>query len=428
MRDFALVFAIAGMLAVALVYPFAGVIVWTWLTIQNPHEEAYGFSHAIPLNLIIALVTIGALIFSRDRKLPPPHFLIIMMVLFVAWTTFNSFFAYSPDWSWQFWSRTWKIFALGFVVAAMATNQVRIHALIWTIVISLFYYGVKGGIFTLMTGGNYHVLGPGQSIIQDNNQLALALLMCLPLANYLRMQSDNKYVRWALWTGMGFTLVSVIGSYSRGALIALAALGVVWWFRSKRKILYLAIAVAFAVGIVGFMPQAFWDRVDTIQVAQNDPSFHGRWVAWQVAYRYANDHFPLGAGFYGPQLAGIFHTYFPDESPHAAHSIYFQVLGEHGYIGLLIYMLMIAGAFWTSSQIVSRTRGKDELAWARNLALMIQMSLLAFCVGGAGLSMAYYDLFILCVALLVPLLGLAGERSRRIVLREPHRQLAAVPS
>lgn len=413
MRDYVLVFAIVAALGFTIAYPFAGVILWTWFTIQNPHQEAYSFSNALPLNLIIAIVTIGAWLLSRERKVPPSHFLVWMMLILLVWMTFNSFFAYAPDWSWPIWSRTWKIFALGLVAATMATNRVRIHALIWAIVISLFYYGVKGGIFTVMTGGTYHVLGPGHSIIEDNNQLALALLMSLPLANYLRLQSTNRFVRWILAAGMGLTLVSVVGSYSRGAIIALGALAVFWWFRSRNKILYLVLAGVFAFAVVTFMPDTFWDRVDTIQTAQDDASFHGRVVAWQVATNYANDHFPFGAGFYGPQLPGIFHSYFPKEEAHAAHSIYFQVLGEHGYPGLLIYLAIIAGAFLTSSRIARAARGRDELIWAGQLALMIQTSLIAFCVGGAALSMAYYDVFILCVALLVPLGELVKSQTRQ---------------
>jgi putative inorganic carbon (HCO3(-)) transporter len=430
-RDYALVLAIVVALGYAILYPFAGVILWTWFTIQNPHQEAYGFSSALPLNLIIAVVTVGAWLLSRERKMPPSHFLLWMMLTFLVWMTFNSFFAYSPDWSWPFWDRTWKIFALGLVAAALATNRVRIHALIWAIVISLFYYGVKGGIFTAMTGGNYHVLGPSHSIIEDNNQLALALLMSIPLANYLRLQSVNRYVRWLLSVGMGLTLVSVVGSYSRGAIIALGALAVFWLFRSRNKILYLVIAAVFVGAVFAFMPDSFWDRIDTIQTAQDDASFHGRVVAWQVATNYANDHFPFGAGFYGPQLAGIFHSYFPKEEAHAAHSIYFQVLGEHGYPGLLIYLAIIIGALLSASRIARAARGHDELIWAGQLALMIQTALIAFCVGGAALSMAYYDVFILSVALLVPLGEIVKSQTRqplRMALPQPAAKQAAAAS
>jgi probable O-glycosylation ligase (exosortase A-associated) len=230
---------------------------------------------------------------------------------------------------------------------------------------------------------------------------------------------------------MGLTLVSVVGSYSRGAIVALAALAVAWWFRSRNKILSLAIAGIFAFSAFAFMPDTFWDRINTIQTAQEDASFHGRVVAWQVAVNYANDHFPFGAGFYGPQLDAIFHSYFPAEEAHAAHSIYFQVLGEHGYPGLLIYLAIIVGAFWTSSRIARAARGHNELLWAGQLASMIQTSLIAFCVGGAALSMAYYDVFILCVALLVPLGELVRSQTRqprRATLPKPAAIEAAGPS
>jgi probable O-glycosylation ligase (exosortase A-associated) len=323
------------------------------------------------------------------------------MLLFLAWTTFNSFFAFNPDWSWPYWDRTWKTFALGFFVAMLATNPVRVHAIVWAVVLSLFYFGVKGGGFAILHGGANLVLGPVSTIIGDNNQLALALLMALPLANYLRRLSANRYVSWGLLAGMVLTLVAVIGTYSRGAFIGLCALGIAGLFRSQNKFLYLIFAGAVGILIVHLMPQALWDRMATISVAKSDPSFHGREVAWQVAYRYAVDHFPFGAGFYGPQLSGVFHAYFPQEESHAAHSIFFQVLGEHGFIGLAIYLLIIVGAFLKCSSIVRAARTKARLEWAADLASMIQISLFVFCVAGAGLSMAYYDVFVICVGLLV---------------------------
>jgi putative inorganic carbon (hco3(-)) transporter len=425
MRDIVLVLAMATGLGLTLFHPFSGVLLWTWLTLQNPNQEVWGFSTSLPLNFFVAVVTIGAWLHSGERKLPPSRFLIWAMLLFLAWVTFNSFFAFSPEWSWPYWDRTWKIFALGFLVATLATNPVRITAIIWIAVVSLLYYGVKGGIFTLMTGGLFNVYGPDNTIISDNNQLALALLMSLPLANYLRTQTANRYISWGLFAGMALTLVSVIGSHSRGAIIALGALATFSWLRSRKKIRYLFLASAFLYGTLNFMPEAFWDRMKTIQSAEVDPSFHGRYVAWQVAYKYANDHFPFGAGFYGPQLAPIFNSYFPTEETHAAHSIYFQVLGEQGYVGLAIYLMIIAGALWSSARIMHAARGRGEFVWAGNLALMLQTSFIAFCVGGAALSMAYYDLFVLCVFLLVPLGELVGQPQNALVRNTWNRELVS---
>ena len=216
----------------------------------------------------------------------------------------------------------------------------------------------KGWDIHFNDGRNLPCLWPANTIIGDNNQLAVALLMSLPLANYLRTQTANRYVSWGLFAGMAFTLVSVVGSYSRGAIIALGTLAIFGWLRSRRKILFLVAASALLFGTLNFMPEQFWDRMNTIQGTEGDASFHGRVVAWQVAYEYANDHFPFGAGFYGPQLAPLFHSYFPAEDPHAAHSIYFQVLGEQGYVGLALYLMIIAGAF--CRQPVSCMRPADE--------------------------------------------------------------------
>jgi probable O-glycosylation ligase (exosortase A-associated) len=428
MRDIALVVLVLGSVPVILRYPFAGVLIWTWISIGVPHQEAWGFSRSLPLNLIVAAATIGAWYFSANRKLPPSHFIYGAFVFFLLWVTFDTFFAADPKWSWEYWDRCWKTIFLGFFVAATATNKVRIHALIWVMVISLFYYGVKGGVFTLQTGGQFHVLGPPNSYIGDNNCLALALLMVLPLANYLRLQSQQKWLAWGTLVAMILTVIAVVGSYSRGALLGLAAVALVGLFRTKRWFVYLLLVAAVAAPVYNFMPVSFHDRVSTISNAQNDASFQGRLDAWEVAYKVAADYFPMGAGFYGPQRHAVFNHYLPKVEAHAAHSIYFQVLGEHGFAGLAIYLALIASAFLTASRIRKLTKGDPELEWNYQLASMIQVSLVAFCVGGAALSLAYYDVFLINVALLLPLLKIARETvaSREQAEANPPQFAAAV--
>ena len=409
MRDIALVIVIFGCVPVILRYPFAGVLVWTWISIGVPHQEAWGFSRSIPLNLIVAAATIGGWYFSKDRKLPPMHFIYWTFLLFLVWVTFDSFFAPDPAWSWQYWDRCWKTIFLGFFAAAMATNKVRVHALVWVMVISLFYYSVKGGVFTLQSGGQFHVLGPPNSYIGDNNCLALAILMMLPFANYLRLQSRQRWLAIGTLAAMILSVVSIVGSYSRGAYLGLAAVVLVGLFRTKRWFLYIALVVALAVPVYNFMPESFHERVNSISDAKNDASFQGRLDAWEVAYKVAIDRFPMGAGFYGPQRHAIFHHYLPSVDAHAAHSIYFQVLGEHGFVGLAIYLALIAAAFLAAARLRKLTRGVPELEWNYQLASMIQVSLVAFCVGGAALSLAYYDVFIMEVTLLLPLMKIARD-------------------
>ena len=71
MRALVLLFGILGALGITLAYPYVGVLLWSWFALQQPHREAYGFVQSVPLNLVIAVVTLGALLLSRERKFPP---------------------------------------------------------------------------------------------------------------------------------------------------------------------------------------------------------------------------------------------------------------------------------------------------------------------------------------------------------------------
>jgi putative inorganic carbon (HCO3(-)) transporter len=407
MRDLFLVAVVAFSLGLTLRYPFIGVLIWEWFSLMAPHQQTFGFARSLPLNLAVAVITFASWLASAESKKIPRNAITKLSIIFLIWMTLNSFFAYDTAWSWPYWDRTWRIFALGFLIAAMATNRVRIEAVIWVAAISLMYYGVKGGIFTVVTGGANKVLGPDSTIIGDNNQLALALLMTLPLIEYLRSSVNSKLLSFILLGCIIATTMAVLGSYSRGAYIAMAAIALFFLLHTRRRFLYIAIGAVVIIPALRFMPQEFVDRINTLNSVASvsaDGSFQGRLMAWQVAFRYATEHFPFGAGFYGPQLSVIFHQYFPGVEAHAAHSIYFQVLGENGFIGLILYLSIMVSTFSLSVSIIRRPKTPETL-WAQRLARMIQISLIAFAVGGAALSMAYYDLFVV-VAFLLPNIAL----------------------
>jgi putative inorganic carbon (hco3(-)) transporter len=418
-RGLFLAAVIAVGLAATLQYPFSGVLLWTWFTCMQPHEEAYGFVQTAPLNLIIAVVTILAWLASKESKLPRLDAAFVLILLFLVWITVNGFFAVNPDYSWPYWNVTWKTIALGVFVLLLTTNRVRAHTLIWVVVVSLLYYGIKGGIFTIVTGGHNHVVGPPNSIIGDNNQLALALLMVLPLTNYLRVQSVDWRIKLGLALSMVLVLFAILGSYSRGAFLALGALAVVAWLRSRNKIIYVVIVGAVAALAFNFMPREYFARLNSIQAADQDESFSGRVMAWKVALDYAKEHFPFGDGFYESQQPAIFNHYFPNEATHAAHSIYFEVLGDNGFMGLALYLGILVVAFWNTFKIRRMTKRRPELSWAHDLAGMTQLSLFVFCVGGAALSMAYYDVFFILVGLLSAMITLI-ERQTKVATEAPN--------
>lgn len=418
MRDIVLVLAFVAAVPLTFRAPFAGVLVWAWIALMSPHRIVYGFASGQPFNMVIAVVTILAWLISKERKQFPSDGVPWLMVIFAAWMTFNSFFAPNPDQSWPLWDLTIKSFVFALMVAATLTGKARIHAMIWVIVLSIGFYGVKGGAFTLLTGGHYRVYGPESTIIADNNQLAVAVTMILPLVIYLFQQTEVRWLRLALAGSVVLQIINVLGSYSRGGFVALFSMLFFFWLRSQRKAVYLILGLAVVLPALWMMPDTFWDRMATIQDASEDASFQGRTTSWLVCLYYALDHFPLGAGFAGTQVPSVFNVYFPDLA-RAAHSIYFQVLGEHGFVGLALYLAMLALAWSNCAAVIRQTRNSQELAWACELARMLQVGLVAFCVGGAGLSMAYYEGFLLL--LIIP------SALRQVTRRPAVRRLRTAP-
>jgi len=418
MRDIILtLFTLCGLIA-TLRAPYVGLMLWVLFSIMNPHQEAYGFARSVPWNLIIAIVTTGAWMASAERKLPPRGATTALVFALLAWTTFNTLFAFDPSYSWTYWNRAWKIVAMGIVAGTLTTSRVRFQALMWVVALSLCYYGVKGGLFTVIKGGHSQVFGPPKSMIYDNNTLADALVMVLPIMNYLREYSESRALRTGIWVAIILVVTSIVGSYSREAYIALAVVAIAFWMRTGRKFLYPVIAVIVLVPLLSLMPASIFQRAASIQHFNTDDSFQTRVDSWWVAYRYAMDHLPFGAGFYGMNLGALWNHYIPGEL-HAAHSIYFQTLGEQGVIGLILYLMVIAVGFLNFRAVRRDTRNVPEFAWARDLAEMMRLSFLAFCVAGAAAPINFFDLFFLWTMLSATLREMTRKEKVPLAVETP---------
>ena len=399
MRDLVLFLGMLYYVPVSLIAPATGLLLWEWCSMMSPQQLVYGFAYGLRFNAVIAATTLFGWLISRERKRFTPDALPWLMLAFFAWATFNMLFAPYPDFSWPLWDRAIRAFVPVFVTYALLTRKVRIHGMIWTIVISLGFYGVKGGLFTIVTLGGGHVLGPPSSQITDNNALALSLVMELPLVYYLSQHTQHRLLRLGLQIAIVLQIISVFGSYSRGAMIAISIMLAAFWWRTKNKIFYAIVGTIVIVGALSVMPDAFWERMHTLHNVSADSSFEGRVQAWHVAFMYANDHFPFGAGFDGTAVGVLFHYYMPNVPPHVAHSIYFEVLGDQGYPGLALYLLILAFGLRNARIVMRQTRNRPELAWAHDLANMMWISLITYYVGGAALSVAYFDGFLVLLAL-----------------------------
>lgn len=391
MRDILVTGIIFGILPFVFKRPWVGILLWTWLAYMNPQRQAWGFAYNFPFSLVVALVTITAFVLAKDKKEMLWTRETVLLLIFVGWMFVTTMFAFYPDLAWVHWNKVWKIQLMVFMIVLLIKDRKQIHWMIWVIALSLGYYGIKGGIFTIIHGGQFRVKGPADTFIGGNNEMALALAMTIPLIRYLHLQETRKWIKLGLAGAMVLTGVASIGSQSRGALLAMLLMGLFLWFKSRNKlitgfVMVLAVAIMAAV-----MPQKWYDRMNTIETYQTDASAMGRINAWYTAFNVAKGHI-TGGGFNMFQPA-TFRQYAPDpRNVHDVHSIYFEQIGEQGFIGFGMFMLLGAMAWIRAQQIIKRCKNDPDKKWAADLAAMIQVSLVGYGTGGAFLGLSYWDL------------------------------------
>lgn len=391
MRDLILSSVFAALALMTFRYTWVGAMVWTWFSLMNPHKLTYGFAFSLPFAAIIAAITLLSVVWNRKQLRLPPDATVVMLCVFLVWVCIATAFAIHPDLSSVDLVTTLKIQLMTLVCLAALRGRKLIELFVWVNVISIGFYGVKGGIFAIATGGAAKVWGPTEGMIQDNNALGLALVMTIPLMNYLRVVAVQKWLRRGMLLAILLTSVAVLSTQSRGAFLAISAMGLVLWFRSSKKVLGAVVMVGVAVSLLAFMPKSWEDRMSTIGTYKEDGSARGRINAWETAFNVANDRI-TGAGFEIEQR-DIFDRYAPDPTiVLTAHSIYFQALGEQGWIGLGLFLSLGALSFFNAARLRKAALARPETRWVRELAGMIQVSMVGYAVGGAFLSLTYFDL------------------------------------
>ena len=391
MRDIVLFIGLIGSVPFILRRPTLGVFLWVWVGVMSPHRLTWGFAYDFPFAQVIAIATLLGMLYTKEPKQLPDNPMVKVLFLMMLWMSITTVFAFYPSESMDMWLKVLKIQFMLFITLYLLHTKQHVQVLMAVLAGSVAFYGIKGGIFTIKGGGEEMVLGPAGSFIEDNNDLALAVVMTIPLLYFLYLQTRKRWLQWGLLASMVLCGFSALGSQSRGALLGIGAMLVFFWLKSRSKIAIGLMLVVLVPVAYQFMPEKWHARMMTIETYEEDNSAMGRINAWKMAINLTKDRPIIGGGF-EIYNGDIFGRYAPNPRDiHAAHSIYFQVLGEHGYVGLALFMLLGILVWRDSSWIVRKARGRNDLQWASDLARMIQVSMIGYAVGGAFLSLAYYD-------------------------------------
>ncbi len=409
MRDLALFTVVMSSLPFILWRPPIGILVWSWLGYMNPHRLTWSFAFSFPFAQVVGLTTILGFIFYKDKGRFPISGLSVTLLFFVFWMTLTTLFALNPELAWPEWDRAIKIQLVTFLTILLMQDERWVKYLIWTIALSLGFYGVKGGIFAILTGGEYLIWGPPKSFIGDNNALALAILMTVPLMVFCLYDAPNKWIKGAWAVAIALSSLSVLISHSRGAFVGVVATLLFVWWKSRHKIYGVLFGIAMLPFVIAFLPEHWFERMSTISEYEEDGSAMGRINAWWFAFNLASDRPLLGGGFRAFQ-DHLFLRYAPDPlDVHDAHSIYFEVLAEHGFVGLGLFLCIGVLALLKAGRLARLKPSDESLKWIPRLAALLQVSLVSYATTGAFLGLAYFDLYYHVVAVIIVLDVLAKK-------------------
>ncbi len=391
--------------------PFISLGLCLWTALIFPNGWMYGFAAAIRVNFMFGLLMIASYAVTRSKKEFRPDAIVVLMFFFMFWTTITTIFGIgNPDLMWDLWSRVLKSFILFLFIILIVDKKLHVDFLLGCVVLSVGFFAVVEGLKYVASGGGHAIAGLHGHVLGDRNELSVAFVMTIPLCLYLRGEyaARSIIISLGLLGVMGLLVLSVLGTNSRGGLISLLFLGGYLFLKSRHKMLILALVGSLMLVAMQLLSDEWFNRMNTIQSADKDASFMGRVVAWKMNFIMFTERPILGGGFksveYSPNwflLAERFHEfpwfYTGEETPdprggRAAHSLYFQLLGEHGIVGLMTYLSMLLICFSKLRRVAKVSRKIKAPEWMADVAVTLQLSLASFCLGGAALSFAYFDL------------------------------------
>lgn len=434
MRDLFFVGYLGLLMLMAFKRPFLFTLVYAYIDIIAPQRLSYFLLNSIPLSLILfALAFLGFLVSDdkRDVRVSPRWALLLVLLAYCGYSTTV---AVEPLAAQEKWSWVWKALVFAAFLPLLLKTKLRIEALALTLVLCASALIVTGGIKTALGGGGY---GSLVLLINDNSGLyegsiiSCVAIAIIPLIVWLAQHGtifkpDWKVKSYAAALTFAALLIPV-GTQARTGLVCIAVLALLFIRQTKRRFLYLTGAALVGLAAIPFIPSAFSDRMETIKDYKTDESASTRIAVWKWTWEFVQEH-PFGGGFDAYRINKIrydlpvvdengFDTGAVDrkeivDQGRAYHSSYFEMLGEQGFPGLIIWLLIHVGGVWRMEMVARmyKRRNRPDESWVAPLATALQNAQIIYLVGSLFVGIAFQPFVYMLVAMQ---LGLDTYLARR---------------
>ena len=411
MRDLAFVGFLAALLALGFRRPFLFVLAYAYVDIVSPQRLSYYMLNTVPVSMIVAaLAMLGWLVADDKRsfRITIRQGLMLLLLLYAGWTTFNADLPTEAlfKWEWVWKSMLWAIF-----LPLTLRTKLRIEAYLLFMTLSAAAIIIVGGIKTAASGGGYGALNlmvENNSNLYEGSQISTVAIAIIPvilwLARFGTLYSPDWRVRLFAYNLIFACLLIPVGTEARTGLVCIAALAILMLRNVKNRIGYMTIVAIGVAAAVPMLPDSFTSRMSTIQSYQEDASASTRLAVWAWTWDYVQEK-PLGGGFeaYRQNRLNVNLTQTRDlgnvetvrsaqvqDKGRAYHSSYFEMLGEQGFPGLMLFLLIHAAGLIRMEMLRRRYRQVEgDRAWISPLATALQNAQIIYLVGSLFVGIAW---------------------------------------
>ncbi len=434
MRDLAFIFFLVALLGLGFRRPFLFVLAYIYIDVVSPQRLSYYLINSVPLSMIAAcLAIIGWLVADRKAgmRFSVRQGLIALLLCYTFYTTIHADF---PIEAAEKWDWAWKVLAFAIFLPFTLGSRLRIEATVLYLILSAATIIIVGGIKTLLSGGGYGVLNlmvNNNSNLYESSTISTVAIAIIPMILWLARFGTVFPPDWrvkAFAGGLIFAcLLMPIGTEARTGLVCIGVLGILMLRDVKRRLVYLTGAALLCAVSIPFLPASFTGRMQTIQGYESDSSANVRLAVWAWTWDYVQEH-PLGGGFgayrqnkiqvrtVSTQDVGGVQTVTARtelDQGRAYHNSYFEMLGEQGFPGLILFLL-IHGAGLVRLEILRRRyrRAEGEDGWIAPLATALQHFQIIYLIGSLFVGIAYQPFPWLVFAVGIGLDAYVARRTR----------------